>query len=159
MSLRVACDWFVAHWLGVESWRNTMFLTVFLGTNNIECLWINGFRASWIYILTLKSMSIGFFTRFSEGKNWLLDWRMSASRRAGGQAGVNNSSERNSSYIFQWISTKLSHKYCNQVLQRILLGFFDSIIFHGITALCLFICFCCAQTMGWEGWELHICNI
>jgi len=45
---------------------------------------------------------------------------------------------RNSSYIFQRISTKLSHNYCNQVPQRILSGFFDSIIFHGITALCFF---------------------
>ena len=45
---------------------------------------------------------------------------------------------RNSSYIFQWISTKLSHNYCNQVPQRILSGFFDSIIFHGIMALCFF---------------------
>ena len=80
------------------------------------------------------------------------------SLEAGGRAGVNNSSVRNSSYIFQRISTKLSHNYCNQVPQRILSGFFDSIIFHGITALCFFRTyviyreyFFCAQLL------LHFC--
>ena len=68
-----------------------------------------------------------------------------AGGRAGGQAGVNNSSVRNSSYNFQRISTKLSHNYCNQVPQRIFWFFFDSIIFYGITALCFFCTLCNIQ--------------
>ena len=38
MALSNACAYVVARWLDVESWRNTMFLTVFLEKSNVKSL-------------------------------------------------------------------------------------------------------------------------
>lgn len=72
-------------------------------------------------IYVIKSHQI-FLTKFSKGRNWLLDWWMSVGRAALGGGRI-FFSERNSLLISQRISMKLSQSDCHQVPWRLLSGF------------------------------------